>query len=200
MDHKPRGPNDFIVSPEMARKIFGVGLIFLALLILAIKFPVFGTGQSVAEVEAAHSGAASAVQAAQTGGNAAMEGGQGHSQRGGASTELTAFFTFFVLLQFWNMFNARTLGSNKSAFAGIKENPYFLAIAGLILLGQILIVTFGGTFFRVVPLDAGMWIKLIAITSFVLWIGEALRAMDRARSGHTSSGNTSNAQPLPVRA
>lgn len=198
MDQKPRGPHDFIVSPEMMRKIFTVGGIFIVLMILAIKLPVFGE-QSISEIEA-NAGLEHAQQAAKIGGNAAMEGGQGHAQRGAPSTQLTAFFTFFVLLQFWNMFNARTLGSNKSAFAGIKENPYFLVIAALILFGQILIVTFGGTFFRVMPLSIDMWIKLLASTSLVLIIGEVLRALDRARNGRTSKGNTSEAAPRAVRA
>ncbi|BCM92279.1 calcium-transporting ATPase 1 [Abditibacteriota bacterium] len=100
-------------------------------------------------------------------------GGQSDGER------LTIFFSFFVLLQFWNQFNARTLGSNKSAFSGILENPYFLSISAAILIGQILIVTFGGAAFRVVPLTVPTWIALIASTSLVLWVGEIARLVAR---------------------
>ncbi|RYG58828.1 haloacid dehalogenase, partial [bacterium] len=154
MEKKPRGADDFIVSPQMLKSIFSVGLIFLALLIVAIRFPVFSerTLSSISPDD--------------------MKKG---------TIETTAFFTFFVLLQFWNQFNARTLGSTKSAFSGILENPYFLSISGAILIGQILIVTFGGQAFRVVPLPAPMWITLIALTSSVLWIGEIVRFIARLR-------------------
>ena len=101
-------------------------------------------------------------------------GGQNEAER------LTIFFTVFVLLQFWNQFNARTLGSTKSAFSGITENPYFLSISGAILIGQILIVSFGGEAFRVVPLGLETWIKMLVATSFVLWLGEIARFLMRA--------------------
>jgi Ca2+-transporting ATPase len=93
---------------------------------------------------------------------------------------LTIFFTVFVLLQFWNQFNARTLGSTKSAFSGVTENPYFLSISAAILVGQILIVSFGGEAFRVVPLGLETWVKMLVATSFVLWFGEIARFFMRA--------------------
>jgi len=106
----------------------------------------------------------------------------------GGDTEpqrLTIFFTVFVMLQFWNQFNARTLGSNKSAFSGVFENPYFLSISAAILVGQILIVTFGGEAFRVEPLGVSTWITIIAATSIVLWIGEIARFL--ARLSHSKT-------------
>ena len=88
--------------------------------------------------------------------------------------ELSQFFSIFVLLQFWNMFNAKAFGTNKSAFAALKESKGFLSVALLILIGQYLIVTFGGQMFSVVPLSWADWGYIIAGTSIVLWIGEII--------------------------
>lgn len=157
MDRGPRGAQDFIVSPEMARKIFSTGGLFLVLFIALLKIPAlnefFASGRHAA----------------------------GSDEY--AAEALTIFFSFFVLLQFWNMFNARTLGSNKSGFAGLSQNPYFIAIAVVIVLGQILIVSIGGDFFRVVPLQAMTWIKILGVTSVVLIVGEIARALSRASGG-----------------
>ncbi len=69
--------------------------------------------------------------------------------RNGKTTadELSLFFATFVLLQFWNMFNVRCLDSKHSAFTGFINNLSFVAIANIILVGQILIVQFGGSLF-----------------------------------------------------
>jgi Ca2+-transporting ATPase len=102
--------------------------------------------------------------------------------------ELTIFYTLFVLLQFWNLFNARRLGSSASALRGLKENPAFLCIAVAILVGQILITQFGGGVFKTVPLSFTEWVYIIAGTSVVLWGGELMRwNMRRAAAGDTLS-------------
>lgn len=105
-------------------------------------------------------------------------------QRDGVVTdyELSIFFTVFVLLQFWNLFNARCLGLQQSAFANIGKNKWFLTIATAIFLGQILMVQFGGTMFRTVPLSWRDWVLIIAGTSVVLWIGELWRLVMRVQS------------------
>ncbi|MBR5856764.1 MAG: cation transporting ATPase C-terminal domain-containing protein, partial [Bacteroidales bacterium] len=95
--------------------------------------------------------------------------------------ELSMFFTIFVMLQFWNMFNARTLGSNNSAFYKLKENRSFIFIAVVILALQIVIIEFGGGFFRTSPLKFYDWIVITAATSFVLWVGEVARYFKRVR-------------------
>jgi Ca2+-transporting ATPase len=95
--------------------------------------------------------------------------------------ELSVFFTFFVMLQFWNMFNAKAYADNKSAFAGLKDSPAFLWIALLIVGGQYLIVSFGGEMFNVVPLSWRDWGIILASTSLVLWTGEAARLIRRLR-------------------
>ncbi|MDY6785271.1 MAG: calcium-translocating P-type ATPase, PMCA-type [Cyanobacteriota bacterium] len=96
--------------------------------------------------------------------------------------ELTIFFATFVFLQFWNLFNARCLGLTQSALAGLMENQAFLAIAATIFLGQILIVQFGGSVFRTVPLSGLDWLVIIAGTSIVLWLGELWRWAKRTNS------------------
>ncbi|MBQ5644294.1 MAG: calcium-translocating P-type ATPase, PMCA-type [Bacteroidaceae bacterium] len=91
------------------------------------------------------------------------------------------FFTFFVMLQFWNMFNAKAYLSGSSAFKGLWENKSFLLVCLIIVIGQFLIVTFGGKMFNVVPLTAESWGVIIASTSLVLWVGEVLRLFTRKR-------------------
>ena len=88
--------------------------------------------------------------------------------------ELSLFFTIFVFLQFWNMFNARAFATGRSAFH-FKGCGGFALIALVILVGQILIVEFGGQFFNVEPLKFTDWAIIICGTSVVLWIGEILR-------------------------
>jgi Ca2+-transporting ATPase len=105
-------------------------------------------------------------------------------QRNGEPTpyELSMFYTIFVLLQFWNLFNARSLGSLRSAFTGIADNKAFLGIALAILLGQVLLVQFGGAIFRTVPLALVDWIVILIMTSGVLWVGELWRWYRRQQS------------------
>ena len=96
-------------------------------------------------------------------------------------SELTIFFTVFVMLQWWNMFNAKTLGSNHSAFKGFLEDRALMLVLGMILAGQWAIVTFGGKMFRTTPLDIETWLLIIIATSPVMLIGEASRAWLRLR-------------------
>ena len=141
MKNKPRGINDFIISKGMMRDIFGVGMVFLAILLGLLVWL---------------------------------------NKDGNVSVyELSAFFTIFVMMQFWNMFNARTLGGNKSAFYRLKENRQFLMIALLIFVLQVIIIQFGGGFFRTEPISFQHWVMIVAGTSSVLWIGELKRFIAR---------------------
>ncbi len=94
-------------------------------------------------------------------------------------TELTIFFTIFVMLQWWNLFNARMLGSCHSAFRRLWACEGFLLVLLIVLVGQWFIVTFGGRMFRTVPLPWQTWAMIIAGTSVVLWVGEIYRWIER---------------------
>ena len=99
---------------------------------------------------------------------------------GGMTDErLTIFFTFFVMLQFWNLFNARVFGTTDSAFKGLRKSYGMELIVLAILGGQFLIVQFGGAVFRTVPLDGQTWLVIIASSSLVLWVGELIRFVQR---------------------
>ena len=95
--------------------------------------------------------------------------------------ELTFFFTVFVMLQFWNILNARAFATGRSAFH-LRGCHGFLFIAAVILVGQVLIVCFGGRFFNVVPLSVTDWLIIIGITSFVLWTGEVVRLFIKGKT------------------
>ena len=93
--------------------------------------------------------------------------------------ELTVFFTTFVMIQFWNLFNAKSLGSNRTAFRHFLKDKGMILVLALVLVGQWLIVTFGGEMFRTVPLSLTEWLVIIGVTSIVLWVGEIWRAFKR---------------------
>ena len=93
--------------------------------------------------------------------------------------ELTVFFTTFVMIQFWNLFNAKSLGSNRTAFRHFLKDKGMILVLALVLVGQWLIVTFGGEMFRTVPLSLTEWLVIIGATSIVLWVGEIWRAFKR---------------------
>ena len=101
-----------------------------------------------------------------------------YEHQGWSIYEQSMFFTIFVMLQFWNMFNARAFMSVDSAFR-LKDCRGFLFIAMLVFFGQILIVTIGGQMFNVTSLKLSDWILIIGATSLVLWIGEGMRWMKK---------------------
>ncbi len=152
MKEKPRPREAFIINSPMWRSIIGVGGIFFLLLLALLYYFEHTDITCLTQV-----------------GHVAMGPNTGLS-----AYELSLFFTIFVFLQFWNMFNARAFETGRSAFH-FKDCEGFGLIALLILLGQILIVSIGGEFFNVVPLKAIDWVIIIGGTSLVLWIGELLR-------------------------
>lgn len=154
MKDQPRPRTAFIINRAMWKNIIGVGLGFTALLIgLLFVFEKYDitTLKNFADLSAC-------------------------STPGGSLSayELSLFFTFFVMLQFWNMFNARAFATHRSAFH-FKGCEGFGFIALLILLGQIVIVSIGGPMFNVVPLSVTDWALIIVSTSFILLFGEAYR-------------------------
>ncbi len=153
MKSKPRKNSDFIISKKMRGNILFVGLTFVALL-MGMMY-AFNNPECLnyifSHVEESHRVAYS----------------------------LSYFFTFFVMLQFWNMFNAKAFETGKSAFHRIRQSMGFILVAIIIVIGQFLIVEFGGDVFRTVPLQGRDWLAIIGATSFVLWIGELVRAFKR---------------------
>ena len=144
MQDQPRrsGPQgDFIISRPMAYRIFGIGLLFV-LILMGLLFHF-------------------------------------HAQAGLSAHDLSWFFSFFVLLQFWNMFNAKAFGENRSAFADLSQCKGFLVVALIIVLGQYLIVTWGGEMFNVTPLSAKDWLVIIGSSSSVLIVGELMRMVKK---------------------
>lgn len=101
------------------------------------------------------------------------------SAEGMSVRHLTIFFTFFVMLQFWNLFNARVFGTTDSAFKGLSKSYGMELIVFAILAGQFLIVQFGGTVFRTEPLNWQTWLLIIGVSSIVLWVGELIRMVQR---------------------
>ena len=142
MNEKPRRSTDFIISKAMRYNIFGVGTVFLIVLMGMIYY--FTNAESGMTVH-----------------------------------RLTIFVTFFVMLQFWNLFNARVFGTNDSAFKGLTKSYGMELIVIAILGGQILIVQFGGAVFRTEPLDWQTWLVIIGASSLVLWVGELIRFVQR---------------------
>ncbi|MCM1296757.1 MAG: calcium-translocating P-type ATPase, PMCA-type, partial [Muribaculaceae bacterium] len=158
MKEKPRSRSAFIISRSMWRHIIGVGGLFFILLIVLLYY-------------FEHTGLTSLMEI----GRLTLGGNTGLSPY-----ELSLFFTIFVFLQFWNMFNAKAFDSGRSAlhFSNCKG---FMTIVTAIFFGQIAIVTIGGEFFNVVPLRILDWLLIIGCTSLVLWIGEILRLFGKQR-------------------
>ena len=142
MNDKPRRSSDFIISKAMQHNIFGVGTLFLVVLMAMIYYFTNADGGMTVQ-------------------------------------RLTIFFTFFVMLQFWNLFNARVFGTTDSAFKGLTKSYGMELIVLAILGGQFLIVQFGGAVFRTEPLDWQTWLIIIGSSSLVLWIGELIRLVKR---------------------
>lgn len=160
MMDKPRNVKDSIFSKEMIRMVFGVGGAFaLILLVLLYLFEYCEVKDSVLDL--LHR--------------------SGRPQACLPAYELSLFFTIFVTMQFWNMFNIKAfMGGHQSAFKGISQCKGFVLIACVIFFGQILIVNFGGKMFNVMPIKLCDWLIIFAATSPVLVVGEVIRFVKRS--------------------
>lgn len=159
MKDKPRSREAFIINKYMWRAILGVGGVFFALLVVLLYYFEHTDVTSLTQIGHLEMG----------------------SNNGLSPYELSLFFTIFVFLQFWNMFNARAYATGRSALH-LKGCNGFALIAIGILIGQVIIVTIGGNFFSVVPLKVKDWIIIIVATSLVLWIGELLRLRNKKKN------------------
>lgn len=93
--------------------------------------------------------------------------------------QLTLFFSVFVFLQFWNMFNAKGFETKHSVFTCVRGCREFFLILLAIGIGQVLIVEVGGEVFRTVPLAWRQWAWVIGGTSLIAVGGELVRAVRR---------------------
>ena len=165
MNDKPRARGANIISSPMAKGIFGVGGFFVLLLFGFIQYFKNENIESLTQFS--------------------ITDYFSHFFHFGAPKdrldpyELSLFFSIFVFLQFWNMFNAKAYRTGKSAFNNLGKSQGFMLIALAIILGQVFITTFGGQMFNVTPLKLVDWAIIIGATSAVLWVGEILRAVKR---------------------
>lgn len=152
MRDKPRSRAAFIINSAMYKDIISTGIIFFIMLLGFFYYLEHTDITSLLQIGRVPFG----------------------SNTGLTNYELSIFFTTFVFLQFWNMFNARAFETGKSAL-DLKGCSGFGLTALIIVVGQIIIVTFGGQFFSVAPIAITDWIIIIGVTSIILWIGELWR-------------------------
>ena len=165
MRDKPRHLNDNIVTRAMGKGIIGTGIAFVLLLFGLLQYFKHVDVTSIAQFDLrlffANFFNFTPV------------------HEGLTRYELTLFFSIFVFLQFWNMFNAKAFGNVQSAFSRLNTCKGFLWVTLIILAGQILIVSVGSSLFSVTPLKPMDWVYIFAATSIVLWIGEIYRLIRR---------------------
>lgn len=167
MRDKPRDRKAFIITRPMTINILAVGGFFFVTLLIFLYILEHATITQMADFLHLEVG----------------------SYKHMSPYELSLFFTVFVMLQFWNMFNARAYATGRSAFH-FKDCKGFGTIVLFILIGQVLIVELGGQMFNVTPLLWQDWAFIIISTSAVLWIGEFLRLFScrtRRKMGNKNS-------------
>ena len=170
LNEKPRSRTAFIITKDMGRRIFGVGLLFVAVLFGFIQYFMHYHVDSLAEFSF-RDYFASYFNFHHVGGNFTPK-------------ELSLLFTIFVFMQFWNIFNAKAYHTMDSAFKGLFNKDIrrgFGLTVLIIALGQVLIISFGGEMFNVVPLPFGDWIRIVIGTSLILWLGEMERWVHRMK-------------------
>ena len=163
MKEKPRSNKSSIITRPMKKMIGIVGISFVIILFAILYLLEHGNVNSMGDLAYClihfHCGVAF---------------------DGLSPYELSLFFTIFVMLQFWNLFNARAFATGLSA-SNVKDCNGFLLIAAITFFGQILIVNFGGPFFNVVPLSLTDWIIIIVCTFPVVLIGEVIRKQSQKK-------------------
>ena len=155
MADKPRSQTDFILTRGIIRGIVVTGMLMFAVMFAFLLYCERGVDLGSADTNAV----------------------------GISTRELTWFFTTFVMLQVWNLFNASAIGSRNSAFRRLYARRGMLSVLCIIIAGQWAIVTFGGEMFRCVPLSASEWLTIIVATSPVVIIGEIYRYIQSRRPG-----------------
>ena len=164
LNDKPRARDAFIITKDMKRRIFGVGLVFVSVLFGFIQYFKHCHVDTLADFSFRD--------------YCINFFNFSHVKGDFTHKELSLLFTIFVFMQFWNIFNAKAFHTNESALKGLTKKSLlkgFDFTLLIIFVGQILIVSFGGEMFNVVPLPIGDWLRIILGTSVILWIGEIER-------------------------
>jgi Ca2+-transporting ATPase len=170
LNEKPRSRDAFIITKDMGRRIFGAGLLFVAVLFGFIQYFMHCHVDSLSEFSIRDY----------------IVNYFNFNHVGGRFTpkELSLLFTIFVFMQFWNIFNAKAYHTMDSAFKGLFSKDirrgFGLTIL-IIAIGQVLIITFGGEMFSVMPLPFGDWVRVVIGTSLILWLGEIERWVHRMK-------------------
>lgn len=164
MEEEPRSVNEHILK-GMGTGILGVGGIFTAILLGICIYFQHTDVTCLTDI---------------------FDGKAVWGENNGLSTyELSLFFTIFVMLQFWNLFNAKAFMTNDSAFKGIswKDTKWFIIIALVIFLGQVLMTEMPGLQEMFNVAQGGIkvidWVIITAATSLVLVVGEIMRFFKR---------------------
>ena len=167
MEEKPRSIDEHILK-GIGKPILGVGLTF-ALICLALLLYFQHTVIEMPE----GNGLRDAMRT--------LFGGEWGVYNGVSPHELGLFFTVFVMLHFWYMFNAKAHFNTGSAFKGIswKNTRWFIIITAVIFFVQIALIEVPGLqqMFNVAEGGLGFWnwVIILVLTSFVVWIGEITR-------------------------
>lgn len=151
MNEQPRESNATIITKPMAQFIFGVGIAFAVSMLGFFAYLLY-----------LHNDGGSSLINSRISGN-----------------EISLYFSTFVFLQFWNLFNAKAFDSGHSAFYKMSKSKVFFMVIAIIFIGQILIVQLGGKMFNVQPMTLVQWLKVIAFTSPVLIVGEIYHLLSR---------------------
>ena len=167
MKRPPRKPGDFIISRAMAWNMVGMGMLFVVMLTILL---FWFKSQGAFDYEAAQQILRSADSSPES-----RLSAENTQQR------LSIFFTFYVMLQFWNLFNVRRFGTSRSVFDKPFDNAYFWAIAAIIFVGQFIITQFGGLVFSTYPLKMEQWGWMTAVSVLVLVMGEVVRLILRRK-------------------
>ncbi|MCQ2196230.1 MAG: calcium-translocating P-type ATPase, PMCA-type [Bacteroidaceae bacterium] len=178
MYHKPRNPKSNIIDRAMAKQTIIVGFFFFV--VMGVLWQIMGHDHinltDVSQIIDSIKQQPSAIW-------------DFSSHTNPSSEERSIFFTFFIMLQFWNIFNARYFMTRRSMILDICSmfskkgrqrvsfSKGFFFVVAIILVGQYFIVQFGGEMFSTDPMSWHEWGLVLLLTSPVLIIPDVLRTI-----------------------
>lgn len=87
----------------------------------------------------------------------------------------TLVFNTFVWMQFFNQYNNRRLDNNLNIFEGLHRNYYYISINLVTILGQLLIIFFGGGILSATRLNGTQWAISLFLGALSLPIAVVIR-------------------------